>query len=96
MYKASRVPVGADQVPHVELVREIARRFNYLYGRVDRTQKRSPEEHIHIILPEPEVMLTKCPIFPGLDGRKMSKSYHNTIGLREDSKSVEKIAYHAD
>ncbi|OGT22392.1 MAG: tryptophan--tRNA ligase [Gammaproteobacteria bacterium RIFCSPHIGHO2_02_FULL_42_13] len=89
MYKASKVPVGADQVPHVELVREIARRFNYLYGRADRTQKRSPEEYIHIILPEPEVMLTKCPIFPGLDGRKMSKTYHNTIGLREDPKSVE-------
>ncbi|MCY3757777.1 MAG: tryptophan--tRNA ligase, partial [Acidobacteria bacterium] len=62
MYRADAVPVGEDQVPHVELTREIGRRFNALYGRV---------------FPEPQALLTPVPRLPGLDGRKMSKSYGN-------------------
>lgn len=74
IYKPDFVPVGEDQVAHVELTREIARRFNYLYKEV--------------ILPEPQVLLTAQSKFPGLDGQKMSKSYNNTIGLTEDPESV--------
>jgi tryptophanyl-tRNA synthetase len=66
MYKADGVPVGVDQVPHVEITREIARRFNYLYGEV---------------FPEPQAILTNTPKILGLDRRKMSKSYHNAIYL---------------
>lgn len=73
-YKAHVVPVGEDQVAHIELTREVARHFNYLYG--DQ------------VLPEPEALLTKVSKLPGLDGRKMSKSYRNTIGLREDPQST--------
>jgi len=68
IYKAFGVPVGVDQVPHVEITREIARRFNYLYGQV---------------FPEPEAILTKTPKILGLDRRKMSKSYDNAIYLFE-------------
>jgi len=64
MYKAYGVPVGVDQVPHVEITREIARRFNYFYGEV---------------FPEPESILTKTPKILGIDRRKMSKSYDNAI-----------------
>ena len=66
LYKAEIVPVGKDQVPHLELAREIARRFNHFYGNV---------------FPEPQEQLTQFPILPGTDGRKMSKSYNNTIAL---------------
>jgi tryptophanyl-tRNA synthetase len=69
IYQAQYVPVGQDQVAHVELTREVARRFNSMY----RTQ----------IFPEPEALLTPSPKLPGIDGRKMSKSYGNTIGLSE-------------
>ena len=69
VYQASFVPVGQDQVAHVELTREVARRFNSMY-------KTS-------IFPEPEALLTPTPKVPGTDGRKMSKSYGNTIGLSE-------------
>lgn len=68
MYKPSGVPVGMDQVPHVEITREIARRFNHLYGEV---------------FPEPEAILTKTPKILGLDRRKMSKSYNNAIFLSD-------------
>ena len=68
MYKAFGVPVGVDQVPHVEITREITRRFNYLYGN---------------IFPEPQAILTKTPKILGLDRRKMSKSYNNAIYLFE-------------
>lgn len=68
MHKADGVPVGVDQLPHVELAREIARRFNFLY-----------EE----IFPIPEPMLTEIPKLPGIDGRKMSKSYENAIFLSD-------------
>jgi len=78
VYKASFVPVGEDQVSHIELTREVARRFNHIAGKV--------------ILPEPEALLTKESKFPGLDGQKMSKSYNNTIALTEEPASVtEKI-----
>jgi tryptophanyl-tRNA synthetase len=144
MYKAGWVPVGEDQVPHVELTREIARRFNYVFGREPdfeakaeaavkklgkkngklyselrkRYQEQGDQEALHTahamvagnqnltlgdrdrllghlegtgrpILSEPQPMLTEAARMPGLDGQKMSKSYGNTIGLREDPKSVE-------
>jgi len=145
VYRAGLVPVGEDQVPHVELTREIARRFNYLFGRepgyeqlaeaaIDKMGKRQAklyremrtafiergeedarqraeallEEQQNItvgdrerlygfldgggrnILPEPEALLTEAAKMPGLDGQKMSKSYGNTIALRDDPKRVEK------
>lgn len=145
IYKAGQVPVGEDQVAHVELTREVARRFNHLYGReedfVARVQaaikkmgkknakiynelrRLYQEQGDHealerarallesqqnitlgdrerlfgylegegkIILPEPQALLTPTSKMPGLDGQKMSKSYGNTIGLREDPASVEK------
>jgi tryptophanyl-tRNA synthetase len=71
MYKADVVPVGEDQVAHVELTREIARRFNGFYG------KRAD------VFPEPQSLLTPAPKLPGTDGRKMSKSYGNTILLTD-------------
>jgi tryptophanyl-tRNA synthetase len=145
IYKAGFVPVGEDQVAHVELTREIARRFNHLYGTepdfVDRAEaaarkmgkknariydelRRSYQEkgdhealdkarallvsqqnitlsdrerlfgyldgEGRIILPEPMELLTEMAKMPGLDGQKMSKSYGNTIGLREEPETVEK------
>ncbi len=143
LYRPSFVPVGEDQVAHVEITREVARRFNYLYGRepdfetkaekavkelggrnittyrqlrkqfqesgdaqaleraralvngnaritmADRERLLGYLEGSNVsILPEPQVLLTASPKVPGLDGRKMSKSYGNTIGLREDPDSV--------
>jgi len=143
LYRPMYVPVGEDQVAHVEITREIARRFNYIYGRepdfearVERAvrnlgaknaalyadlrrryQQQGEEEALgrarrlldgnsrltvadrerllgHLegtgrtILPEPDVLLTATPKVTGLDGRKMSKSYGNTIGLREDPDAV--------
>jgi tryptophanyl-tRNA synthetase len=73
MYRATTVPVGADQVPHVELTREIARRFNHLYGE---------------LFPEPQALLAAAPRVPGLDGRKMSKSYNNAVFLADDADEV--------
>ena len=67
------MPVGKDQVAHLEITREIARRFNNFYGEV---------------FPEPQPLLTEAPVLPGLDGRKMSKSYNNYLQLSEDPKSV--------
>jgi tryptophanyl-tRNA synthetase len=144
IYKAGQVPVGEDQVAHVELTREIARRFNHLYGREKDFEEKAEEaakkmgkknaklyhklrrdyqeqgdhealktaqalletqanitlgdrERLfgylegggRIILPEPQPLLTEASKMPGLDGQKMSKSYHNTITLREDPKAVE-------
>jgi tryptophanyl-tRNA synthetase len=74
MYKANLVPVGADQVPHVEFTRELARRFNHLYRPV---------------FPEPEALLSEVPKIAGLDGRKMSKSYNNAVFLSEPIADVE-------
>ncbi|MBL4647379.1 MAG: tryptophan--tRNA ligase [Gammaproteobacteria bacterium] len=145
LYRAGLVPIGEDQLPHLELTREIARRFNYFYGResnfVEKAEqaikkmgkknarlfrdllKRYQEQGDHeaiaigtallesqaslrfserelllgyldgsgkIILPEPEALLTEIPKVPGLDGEKMSKSYNNTITLREAPEDVEK------
>ena len=145
IYRAGFVPVGEDQVPHVEMTREVARRFNYLYGREPgfeekaleaakklggkraklylelRTayQERGEDEALEqarallaesqslsmgdrerlfgylegarkIILPDPQVLLTEASRMPGLDGQKMSKSYGNTIRMREDKETVEK------
>ncbi|TVO55264.1 tryptophan--tRNA ligase [Denitromonas halophila] len=145
IYRADKVPVGEDQVPHVELTREIARRFNHLYGRepgfedkareaikklgrkranlydelrtrflqegdteaqdqaealIDDSQSLShgDRERLYgfldgggkMILAEPGALLTEAARMPGLDGQKMSKSYGNTIFLREDTESVTK------
>lgn len=73
LYKATRVPVGQDQLPHLEITREIARRFNHLYGPV---------------FPEPAALLTETPKLLGLDGRKMSKSYHNSIYLSDTAEET--------
>ena len=73
MYKASKVPVGKDQVPHLELTREIVRRFNHLYGNV---------------FPEPEQILTEMSKVLGIDRRKMSKSYDNAIYLSESPDGI--------
>lgn len=145
VYRAGHVPVGADQVPHVEMARELARRFNHIFGR-DAGFERIAEEAIKklgrkksklyrdlrrnymekgsqesldqahamvsdqqnlslgdrdrllgyaegsgkIILPEPKVLLTENAVMLGLDGQKMSKSYNNTISLREDPEVVTK------
>ncbi len=145
IYRADKVPVGEDQVPHIEFTREIARRFNHLYGREPgfeekaeeaikrlgskrarryeelrtRYQERGEEEALEqahvllnetqsislgdrerlfgylegggkMILVEPDALLTEAARMPGLDGQKMSKSYGNTIALREDRESVTK------
>ena len=144
MYKAGSVPVGEDQVAHVELTREVARRFNHLYGREPDFEEKADEairkmgkknakmyrklrrqyqekgdqealdvgrvllegqgnlalrdrERLYgylegggrIILPEPQALLTQAPRMPGLDGQKMSKSYGNTIALRDDPREIE-------
>ncbi|AUM11582.1 tryptophan--tRNA ligase [Ketobacter alkanivorans] len=143
MYRAGQVPVGADQVSHIELTREVARRFNYLYGRepgfeelveqaiqkmgkksaklyrslLNKYQEQGDEsaletahalvreqqnitlsdkERLHgfiegsgkVILPEPQALLTPASKMPGLDGRKMSKSYNNTITMRDSEDDV--------
>jgi tryptophanyl-tRNA synthetase len=145
IYRADKVPVGEDQVPHIELTREVARRFNFLYGReagyeakaeeaIKRMGKKQSKlfmelrkrfqeqgeqaaleearalletqanlsmadrERLHgyvegtgrTILPEPQPLLTAASKMPGLDGQKMSKSYNNTISLREDAEDVSK------
>jgi tryptophanyl-tRNA synthetase len=117
IYQADFVPVGQDQVAHVELTREVARRFNFFYprdksvqGKISYTQQEGHKETLHPpqigalkweegqttirrfntkgeesipILPEPQVLLTPSPKLPGTDGRKMSKSYGNTILLTD-------------
>ena len=79
MYRADAVPVGEDQVPHIELTREVARRFNFLY------RQGKPE-----LFPECQSLLMPTSKLPGLDGRKMSKSYNNAITLCEPWKDTEK------
>lgn len=143
IYRAGHVPVGADQISHIELTREVARRFNYLYGRepgfedlveqaIQKMGKKNAKlyrtlltkyqeqgddnaletahalvreqqnitlrdkDRLHgylegggkVILPEPQPLLTPAAKMPGLDGRKMSKSYHNTITLRDSEDEV--------
>jgi tryptophanyl-tRNA synthetase len=77
IYRANVVPVGEDQASHLELSREIVRRFNNFYGEV---------------FPEPQPLFTETPKVPGLDGRKMSKSYGNTIGLTSSADEIRKLA----
>ena len=143
IYRANQVPVGEDQVPHVEFTREIARRFNHVFGREEGFEQKAEaaikklgakrarlyrqlrtrflekgdaealaaaralvaetqnlplgererlfgfiEGGGKVVLVEPQALLTAAPKMPGLDGRKMSKSYDNTIGLREDAESI--------
>ena len=145
IYRATQVPVGADQIPHIEMMREIARRFNHIYGKekgfeekveaslkklsgkqakqyrelrvahqeqgkaealgwaqtlLDSVQSISESDRERLfaylagtrkqILLEPQVLLTEASRLPGLDGQKMSKSYGNSISLREDKESVTK------
>jgi tryptophanyl-tRNA synthetase len=145
IYKASYVPVGEDQVPHVEITREIARRFNYFYGREPNFEEKAKaairqlgkknaqlysqcrrkyqeqgdndalqsarelldtlghlthgdrerlygylEGSSRVILTEPQALLTPAAKMPGLDGQKMSKSYNNTISLRDEPDEIEK------
>ncbi len=78
LYKGNVVPVGEDQVPHLELAREIVRRFKHLTGQD--------------FFPEPEPLLTESARLPGTDGRKMSKSYGNTIGLHDSDETIRKMA----
>ncbi len=73
IYKADAVPVGEDQAPHVEIAREIVRRFAYFYGEV---------------FPEPRTLLTETKRIPGTDGRKMSKSYGNAVYLKDDPETI--------
>ena len=73
MYGADYVPVGDDQVPHLELTREVVRRFQGFFGT---------------LFPEPQPLLTRVPRLPGIDNRKMSKSYANTIDLADDARTV--------
>lgn len=75
VYKADTVPVGEDQLPHLEFCREIARRFNYLYKNE--------------IFPEPKAVLAKVSLLPGLDKRKMSKSYNNYIAINEPKDALQ-------
>lgn len=75
MYRAHAVPVGEDQIPHIEIARELVRKFNRLYGEV---------------FPEPEGLLTKFARFPGLDGRRMSKSLGNTIELADSPEEIDR------
>jgi len=73
IYKADYVPVGQDQLPHLEFTREISRRFNHFYKET---------------FPIPKDLLTETPVLPGLDGRKMSKSYNNTIAISDPPETV--------
>lgn len=75
IYKANAVPVGRDQLPHLELTREIGRRFNFLYGEV---------------FPDCEALLTEAAVMPGTDGRKMSKSYGNAIYIKDTADETQK------
>ena len=112
LYKADVVPVGEDQVAHVELTREIARRFNafyaYAHPLVVETNHLTPDQKKvlnsngtkitpdtdyifpRVVFPEPQALLTPAPRLPGTDGRKMSKSYHNTIDLADDEEATTK------
>ena len=76
LYKGEAVPVGQDQVPHLELTREIVRRFNHVFKRT--------------VFPEPQPKLTKVPLLLGLDGRKMSKSYGNSIAFQDSEADIRK------
>lgn len=78
IYRANYVPVGVDQLPHLELAREIVRRFNFMYSGNEENG----------VFPEPLELLTEAPKVPGTDGRKMSKSYDNAIFLKDSAQEV--------
>ncbi len=105
VYRADVVPVGEDQVAHVELTREIARRFNQFYPKTVESEKLTPDQRswctkrygqvlpntvcvVEPVFPEPKSLLTPAPKLPGTDGRKMSKSYGNTIMLTDPEPTV--------
>ncbi|MGI4758007.1 MAG: tryptophan--tRNA ligase, partial [Janthinobacterium lividum] len=103
LYKPAFVPVGQDQVAHVELTREVARRFNQLYRSAVAPEVSAAQSDKELMkaeisenlveqatFPEPKALLTPSPKLPGLDGRKMSKSYGNTIGLTESPEDIRK------
>ncbi len=75
IYRANAVPVGEDQLPHLELTREVARRFNHMYSPV---------------FPEPRALLSRVSLLPGVDNRKMSKSYANDIGIFAEQEELKK------
>ena len=77
LYHATKIPVGQDQLPHLELAREIVRRFNHLYGEGEEG-----------VFPEPEAVLTEAPVLLGIDNRKMSKSYGNAIELGSEPDTI--------
>jgi tryptophanyl-tRNA synthetase len=81
LYHATKVPVGQDQLPHLELAREVVRRFNHLYGK--NVQGEGGE-----VFPEPQALLTEAPILLGIDNRKMSKSYGNAIELGAEPDTI--------
>ena len=87
IYQAGYVPVGEDQVPHVELTREVARRFNQFYPRAATASATAasgpPAATVRPVLPEPQPLLTPAAKLPGTDGRKMSKSYDNSLLLTD-------------
>jgi tryptophanyl-tRNA synthetase len=88
IYDATYVPVGEDQVPHLELSREVVRRFNNFYG--EKRGVRDGEAIVEPVLTEPQPLLTNFARLPGLDNRKMSKSYGNAIDLSDDAEAVRK------
>lgn len=103
LYQPDFVPVGADQVAHVELTREVARRFNQLYASAETPEVAAAKSDKELVkaevsenaieaelLPEPQALLTPSPKLPGTDGRKMSKSYGNTIMLSDPPEEVRK------
>lgn len=79
LYKASHVPVGQDQLPHLELAREIVRRFNHLFGDGEA------------VFPEPQPIITEAPVLLGIDNRKMSKSYNNAIELGDSPEKIKEM-----
>lgn len=98
IYRANYVPVGQDQVAHIEITREIARRFNSLYHPLGKAARYAssvgsslpvPASVSDPLFPEPEALLTPVPKLPGLDGRKMSKSYGNAVFLSDSGSVVE-------
>jgi tryptophanyl-tRNA synthetase len=83
LYHATKVPVGQDQLPHLELAREVVRRFNHLY--------RANTERGEDVFPEPQAVLTEAPVLLGIDNRKMSKSYNNAIELGADPDTIREM-----
>lgn len=83
LYMANKIPIGEDQIPHIEIIKKISKRFNSLY-KLNKNYKNN------FFFPKPKAILTKTPCLPGINGFKMSKSYSNTIGIREEKLSITK------